>query len=358
MPIVDVLLPAYNAEATVKAAVDSILAQSLQDFRIIIIDDGSTDGTGKIISGYASHPNVVVISQENAGLVQALNNGLSLTSAKYIARMDADDVSYKIRFERQVEALEADSELVAVGSGFHYISENGAFIGKRYTPPEEPWSDWSWAPASEPYLPHSFLMMRAESVHKIGGYRHCLHSEDADLYWRLNEIGSLKNLQHILGEYRISGGVSSKSLLNGRIQCASSQLAAISARRRAAGFRDIDFIKEMWSPIAESKGIQDMMKLLYEYIDDKEASFFKVATAAKLIDWSLYRGIALSDADIAWCVTVLSTDMGSGIDNRREQAVRLKRLGKTIKTVKRPRAKLLCESGRRRIIRSCRRRHH
>ncbi|HIP11775.1 MAG TPA: glycosyltransferase family 2 protein, partial [Arcobacter sp.] len=102
-PMVSVLLSVYNGEKYLDEAIESILNQTYQDFEFIIINDGSTDKSLEIIEKYKKEDNrIVVISRENKGLIYSLNEGISQAKGKYIARMDADDISLATRFEEQV----------------------------------------------------------------------------------------------------------------------------------------------------------------------------------------------------------------------------------------------------------------
>ena len=114
-PIVTVLLPVYNGERYLREAVESILTQTLESFELLIVDDGSTDGTEAICRSF-NDPRVRVHRyEENAGVVFALNAGIDLISTKYVARMDADDVALPSRLARQVAFLESRPDIAACG---------------------------------------------------------------------------------------------------------------------------------------------------------------------------------------------------------------------------------------------------
>ncbi|MFU6373810.1 glycosyltransferase family 2 protein [Metapseudomonas otitidis] len=105
-PLISVILPVYNAAKYLRTAIQSILDQTLSDFELIVINDGSTDSSGSIIKEFAElDPRVRVVERENRGLVYSLNQGLELSRGTWIARMDADDVSMPERFQLQVERL-------------------------------------------------------------------------------------------------------------------------------------------------------------------------------------------------------------------------------------------------------------
>jgi glycosyltransferase involved in cell wall biosynthesis len=105
-PAISVILPVYNADNYVAEAVESILAQTFSDYELLLIDDGSTDGSLAILQRYAARDDrIVLISRENRGLVASLNEGIALARGKWLARMDADDIALPRRFERQIAWL-------------------------------------------------------------------------------------------------------------------------------------------------------------------------------------------------------------------------------------------------------------
>src|SRR4051812_13632630 len=116
-PTISVLMPVYNAEKFVSEAIESILRQTYTDFEFLIVDDGSTDDSVDIVNEYAQQDKRIVhIVRPHAGLNTTLNEGLKVAKGKYLARMDADDISLPQRFARQVKYLDAHPECVLVGS--------------------------------------------------------------------------------------------------------------------------------------------------------------------------------------------------------------------------------------------------
>ena len=113
--LVSVILPAYNAQDTIAESIDSILNQSFRDFELIVINDGSTDATEKVIAQYDDSRIRYFANPGNQGLIYTLNRGLELSQGKYIARMDADDISLPARFEKQVRILEEHPEIIVCG---------------------------------------------------------------------------------------------------------------------------------------------------------------------------------------------------------------------------------------------------
>jgi len=123
-PLVSVLMPVYNAEAYVAEAVESILQQSYTNFEFIILEDGSTDDSLRIVQSYADSRIRLYRSKTNKGLIYQLNRGLQLAQGKYVARMDADDVALPERLERQLTFLENHPEFAIVGAQVRFIFGN------------------------------------------------------------------------------------------------------------------------------------------------------------------------------------------------------------------------------------------
>ena len=125
MPKVSVVMPAYNAEAYIGAAMESILSQSFGDFEFLILNDCSTDGTEAIIQSYDDPRIVYIKNEKNMGVAATLNKGLAAAQGEYIARMDADDFSLPQRFEKQVAYLDAHPEVVVLGTQVQFFSDRG-----------------------------------------------------------------------------------------------------------------------------------------------------------------------------------------------------------------------------------------
>lgn len=116
-PVVTVLMPMFNARLYLRAAVESILVQTFRDFEFLVIDDASTDGGGDELAGFGDSRIWLLRNHENLGVAASLNRGLSLARGKYIARMDADDISMPRRLEHQVAFMDAHPE-VGISGGW------------------------------------------------------------------------------------------------------------------------------------------------------------------------------------------------------------------------------------------------
>jgi GT2 family glycosyltransferase len=124
MARVSVVVPAYNAEATILATIRSVLAQTLPDFELIVIDDGSTDGTVERLAGLAD-PRLRVHSYDNGGLPTARNRGIALASGEFVAFLDADDEWTPDKLEDQMAALERRGDAGVAYSWTRFVDEDG-----------------------------------------------------------------------------------------------------------------------------------------------------------------------------------------------------------------------------------------
>ena len=301
-PAIDVLLPVYNAADTLGETMRSVQAQTVANFRVLAIDDGSTDGSTDLIAQMAAEdPRIELLRKPNGGIVDALNFGIERLRAPLTARQDADDLCHPLRFAEQMRYLAGDPACVAVSGCARHIDERGRPIGTYalMRPPQD--CDAAAVPSREPYLMHPFLMVRRETLQAVGGYRYAFHSEDTDLYWRLMELGRLHNLPCLLGDYRIhSKSISSASVLNGRIAAVTSQLAGLSHRRRVAGRPDLSFPASRLAAYKAAYTAEGVAREAARDLEPQEASYFRIAFAAKLMELASYRPYRLEPEDYAF----------------------------------------------------------
>ena len=201
-PDISVILPVFNCEQFIKTAIDSILFQTYQDFELIILNDGSTDATEKIIHSFDDE-RIKNYKSRNYGIVYQLNKGIYLAQGEFIARMDADDISHPDRFKKQIEYLSVHKEIVAVGTNYYMINEDTKIINKKQAPPSQTECGFM-APLNSPIL-HPTLMIKKEVLQKIGGYDEKYNLiEDYELFNRLISNGyKLANVNEFLFYYRI-----------------------------------------------------------------------------------------------------------------------------------------------------------
>lgn len=214
-PAVSVLLPVYNAEAYLAAAVESILHQSFTDFELLIIDDGSTDGSLSILQTYAAQDTRIrLISRENQGLIATLNQMVEAAKGEFLARMDADDIATPNRLKLQVAFLQQHPEVVCVGGAFDLIdsqSRTVAFIPM----PENNDEIQQMILMGRTIINHPCALIRRSALQQIGGYDASMKTvEDLDMLLRIGEVGQLANLPDVVLQYRFhSNSVSAQNIV-------------------------------------------------------------------------------------------------------------------------------------------------
>jgi len=210
VPALSVIMPVYNTEKYLQESLESILNQSFQDFELIIINDGSKDNSLKIINKYAENPEyqnkIKIINQKNTGVIQALNNGIKISTGKYIARMDADDISTPNRFARQIEILEKE-KVAMCGSWAIIIDENGREIGKMNYPKTNWWKNKLYIIRRNPFI-HPSVMIRKDILEKVSHnhnyyQKNYKYVEDYELWTRIIFKYQAINLPEYLLKYRI-----------------------------------------------------------------------------------------------------------------------------------------------------------
>lgn len=200
-PKVSVLMSVFNGEPFLRDSIESILVQTFTDFEFIIVDDGSTDASAKIIKSY-DDPRIVLISNgENLGLVRSLNLGLDACRGDLIARHDADDMSAETRLAAQVAYLDSHPHIGVLGSQAEVINEKGVCTRNFDVPTNHSMIAWSLLFGCP--LAHPSVMLRRQIIQSVGGYSQDYpHVEDLDLWTRLIDKTQFENLQERLILYR------------------------------------------------------------------------------------------------------------------------------------------------------------
>jgi glycosyltransferase involved in cell wall biosynthesis len=191
---VSVVMAAYNAERYVRQAIDSILSQTFTDFEFLIVNDGSTDSTKEILEQYLD-PRIRVLDQSNQGCASARNHAINLAKGKYIAIMDADDVSLPDRLKKTVAYLDQHPEVVLVGGSYIVKHEITGVETVIRTPTDDRILRKSllrYAPFVDPAN-----VIRKDAFEKAGGYK-VDHGFDYELYSRLAKLGKLAGIEEPL----------------------------------------------------------------------------------------------------------------------------------------------------------------
>jgi glycosyltransferase involved in cell wall biosynthesis len=239
-PLVSVLMAVHNGARYLIDAVESILDQSLNAFEFVIVDDGSTDRSANILARLADRDSRILLrAQEQTGLAQALNHGLHAARGKYVARMDADDISYPDRLSAQVDRMESEPELVLLSASFDYIDSQGEVLKRKIVSTDSEILRRKLTEDRNQFC-HPCAMMRREVVGKLGGYRTIVGSsaQDYDLWLRMAEVGGIANLAQPLLGYRVHEEQVSVSNIVAQ-RHAAEVYKALALQRRLTGYEDL-----------------------------------------------------------------------------------------------------------------------
>lgn len=233
-PKVSVLMPVYNAERYVGEAIESILAQTFEDFEFIIVDDASTDGTPAVLDTFDDHRIARLRNDRNLGIPSTRNRCVAQATGEYVAWMDGDDLSAPTRLARQVDYLDKHPEIAALGTWAQIIAATGEPVA-------------TLAPVSDPaeirvhldrgnVIVGASVTARRGAILSVGGYRP-LMGEDYDLWLRLADTGPcLASLPEFLYVYRVYPG--SETNRNQALYSVVPLLLQAATLRRRRGKRD------------------------------------------------------------------------------------------------------------------------
>lgn len=200
--LISVVMSVFNAQSYIQEAIESILTQTYENFELIIINDGSTDKSLELIESYKKNDNrIIIVSRENEGLIASLNLGCKLAQGKYIARMDADDVSSPDRFEQQVRFLEMNSEIGVCGSWCEVFGNHS--LSHRWKMPQCDEELRVRLLFSVPFA-HPSIMMRKELLEQYGLFYKSKYknAEDYKFWLDLSQYTKFANIPKVLLRYR------------------------------------------------------------------------------------------------------------------------------------------------------------
>ncbi len=206
MPRVSIVIPAYNASATIGRAIDSVFAQTFTDFEVIVVDDGSTDNPGDALRAYVER--IKLVRQRNRGPAAARNLGVKCSRGEYIAFLDSDDAWMPARLEATVAALDRDPACVMVFTGAITIDREGQPTGEYSIEPDtdlEP--DLSELVSGRARVKMSSCLVRREIFDRAGGFDEAAFGpngagEDLYFYTAVRELGKIRIIPEPLIEYR------------------------------------------------------------------------------------------------------------------------------------------------------------
>jgi hypothetical protein len=204
-PQITVLMCVHNGAKYLAASVESILAQSFEDFELLVIDNGSDDHPDQILESYGDSRIRVHRNPENLGIARSRNQGLQLARAPYIALQDADDLSDPTRLERQVAVLDTQPHIGLVSSFFRYVDAKNRPItiqGRELGSPLQNPEVLRWQMLFGCAVPHGASMFRRALALEAGGYGNLPFAEDFDMLARLNGLCAFTVVPEVLLRYR------------------------------------------------------------------------------------------------------------------------------------------------------------
>jgi len=201
-PLVSVIIPVKNAGKFVGLAVQSIIDQTYKNWEMIVVDDGSTDETGKILKRFAKKdPRITVIThKESKGIGASLNLALTKAKGKFIARMDGDDISLPNRLATQVAFLQKNPQTVAVGGQAEMIDGVGEIFAYKHFPTNQKTlrEMIMWMVP----IQHPIMMARASAYKKCRYDESYKTAEDVEMFMQLLQYGEFGNVPEVVYQYR------------------------------------------------------------------------------------------------------------------------------------------------------------
>ena len=199
MPTITVLMPVYNAERFLAAAVDSILNQDFTDFEFIIIDDCSTDNSVSIIKSYLDPRILFYQNEKNMGISATLNKGIALASTDLVARMDSDDISYPDRLQKQYDYILSHPDGALFSCWVRVVNQDGDFVRQDNFKSNYYYYNLTYIC----WIYHPSVIFRKKAVEAVGMYS-VPYAEDFELFWQLSRKYKIYNVPETLLDYRVT----------------------------------------------------------------------------------------------------------------------------------------------------------
>jgi len=206
VPLVTIVIPSYNHELFIADAIKSVISQSYEEIELIIIDDGSSDESVKIIESFTEKcqnrfKNFIFVSRENKGLPRTLNEALEHTAGKYFAMLSSDDILLKEKTSKLVEYLEKHESIAGIFAGIHLIDENRK-PSRTLVPKEGIWS-FSDILNKKCNLYAPTMMVRTSALKEVGGYWEDVKLEDRAMLLKLSYAGfKFATIPDVVANYR------------------------------------------------------------------------------------------------------------------------------------------------------------
>jgi hypothetical protein len=330
---VSVILPVHDGGAYIAAALRSVLEAGAAGLEVIVVDDGSRDATPDILRGFADKRLRVLRNDSNLGIVASLNRGIAAARGRYVARMDADDVTLPGRFDAQAVYLDANPQVGVLGGTVLRIDGAGRPLEDEPVPlPTDPqhvhfllwWHN---------VINHPTVMARRELLEALGGYRETAYpAEDYDLWLRAAERTGVGNLAAPLLRYRVH-----EHSITGRLDAVSTakaEEAAAAAQGRALGrcvaVESVRLIRrphvlheEEWSRAAVTEALDGLLDLHERWLATLPGPTARGRVAEDIAGWIAALTMAALRADRTLVPLVLAHR--AGLPRRRVGAAMTRR---------------------------------
>jgi len=303
-PVVSVIMPAYRGAALVGETIESVLAQTMGDFELIVVDDCSPDDTRDVLRAYARDPRVRLIeAAENQGPVKTRNRAFAVARGRYVAGLDQDDICLPARFARQVDYLDRHPETALVAARADRLIEG------RRRPDDGPAATTPgflrWLMHLRNPLVWSTVMIRAEAARRLTPFTRpeILFAEDFDLYHRIARIGAIARIDEPLLLYRCHPGGASKAFTATMMASAETVLAGVYAP--ILGVEAAEAARLVTLHVAGGRPVPDVATLarierlsarIHAALDERER--FDAATLALIRDYASRMWWALARAGL------------------------------------------------------------
>lgn len=272
VPRISIVMPVFNEAALLPLTLDSVLRQSFADFECVVVDDGSTDATPRILAEYAARDaRFRIVTQPNGGISSALNAGLAAARGDWIARLDGDDLMLPDRLARQLAFAEAEPGLAGCGCDYEIIDMDGRCRGTRRPLPRSRTELERFFSAGEPLsFTHPTMFYRRDLALTLGGYRPDYEpAEDVDLFARMLATGAPILIQpEVLMQYRIRPG-------------------SISGRNAARQFQMVRFVYHNF--YARRAGRPELSQAEFAALQRRLPLATRLSAAAQALSDRLYR---------------------------------------------------------------------
>lgn len=266
-PLISVVMPVYNSQKYIGKAIKSILDQTFENYEFIIVDDGSTDDSVKIILSFVDN-RIKIFRNEHRGLVETLNHGISKSTCEWIAIMHSDDISDTRRLELQYNYIK-DRNNVVVGSSYYVIDENDKILFRTILPEQN--KEIKEKLLMQNVIIHSSVMFNAEHIKNYGLYDSIENTEDYDLWLRLFKYTEYYNFQTPLLYYRKHNDSISTSRENKRYTDSQCYYVLKNNAKDLIKQENLELYKGIWNVLYKSTSVG--RELILKNIFNKAISY-------------------------------------------------------------------------------------